>query len=194
MKFILILILSLTYIHADEIQRIESIVKDIKKLRVDYEKSQDELALYKVKLRDEQQKNTILLKELKIEQNSVEKLQNQIKSKNNNVIIKEVVIEKEVQSSKICQKNQTNIENKFPKLKMKKEFVAGTFRFAKDADVYDGVDGNVVAIWEEKTSFTSNVSSGDWTKITGYFVNKKWQKATEELWVRTKNTIQREKK
>jgi len=41
----------------------------------------------------------------------------------------------------------------------------------------------VLEQWEKHTSFTSNVKSKNRIKITGYFVNKKWRKASKEMWV-----------
>jgi len=46
MKFLLVLVFVLN-LYADEIQRIDSIVKDITKLRINYQKSQKELNLCK---------------------------------------------------------------------------------------------------------------------------------------------------
>ncbi len=68
---------------------------------------------------------------------------------------------------------------------------ASSYRMKNETAVYDKINGNVVAIWEEKTSFTSNIKQGDWVKITGYFVHKKWQRAKKELWVQSKDTIKR---
>ncbi len=68
---------------------------------------------------------------------------------------------------------------------------ASSYRMKNETAVYDKVNGNVVAIWEAKTSFTSNVRQGNWVKITGYFVHKKWQRAKKELWVQSKDTIKR---
>jgi hypothetical protein len=196
--FVLLIIL-LTYANADELQRIESVVEDIKKLRIDYEKSQEELSLALVKLKDERDKNAILLNELKKSEDRVDDLKKQMKfieksaknreSKNSNII----------NYKDFCLKNQIEKENKFPKLQMKdasKELVitdtkATTFRLNKNAVIYDGVDGNRFEEWEERTSFTSNRRSQAWIKITGYFVDKKWQKATQELWIRAEDATQR---
>jgi len=35
------------------------------------------------------------------------------------------------------------------------------------------------------------VSEGKWIKITGFFVDKKWKKAKNELWVKKINTVNR---
>jgi myosin heavy subunit len=66
-----------------------------------------------------------------------------------------------------------------------------TYRLKQESAVYDSPDGKVIAIWENKTSFTSNVYKGKWIKITGYFVNMKWKKSTDEMWIKEKDTIKR---
>ena len=63
-------------------------------------------------------------------------------------------------------------------------FEASPFRLKADADIYDAPGGNIVAHWEERTSFTSNQKRNGWIRITGYFVEKKWRPSGEEsLWV-----------
>jgi len=193
MRFLLIaLFIFCVHVNADEMQRIESIVVDIKKLRLDYDKSQEDLALTQVQLKDEKDKNEILLRELESKENEIIILNNQIKnikkseisSQKDKVIIKEKTI--------ICQDNQISNKNKFPLLQMKKQEVstalvstkAQTYRLNKNANIYNGIDGKVIDIWEERTSFTSNFKSGSWIKITGYFVEKVWQKSKQELWIK----------
>ncbi len=65
------------------------------------------------------------------------------------------------------------------------------YRMNKEADIYDAPQGKVVDRWEEKTSFTSNVSQGEWIMITGYFVDRRWQKAQKEIWVKAEDTLKR---
>ncbi|MFA6192021.1 MAG: hypothetical protein WC665_06680 [Sulfurimonas sp.] len=91
-------------------------------------------------------------------------------------------------------------ENKFPKLKMKEDEIskdipkeasyssAASFRLIADCEVYDSAGGTtVVATWIKGRSFTSNQRTKNWIKVTGYFVDKVWQKATEELWIEEVN-------
>jgi len=61
MKFLLVLVIALN-LYADEIQRINSIVNDISKLRMDYKQSQKELSIYKNRVK-------ILQNKLKIANN-----------------------------------------------------------------------------------------------------------------------------
>ena len=60
---------------------------------------------------------------------------------------------------------------------------ASTFRLNETASIYDEVGGKKVLEWEKNRSFTSNQRTQNWIKITGYFVNRKWQKAEESLWI-----------
>jgi len=98
-------------------------------------------------------------------------------------------------------------DNPFPKLMMKNKEVksenaasvqsgsedksAGAYRMKRESAVYDAPEGKLISLWEERRSFTSNLTQGEWIKITGYFVDKKWQRAKEALWVKRENTIKR---
>jgi len=99
-------------------------------------------------------------------------------------------------------------DNPFPKLlkketkpapKKKKENVSkstsistsGVYRIKGESSIYDAKEGKVIEIWEDTRSFTSNVFKDEWIKITGYFVDKKWRKASNEMWVKRENTIHR---
>ena len=64
-----------------------------------------------------------------------------------------------------------------------------TFRTRSEAPIYDAKDGKIVNRWEKGRSFTSYIESGDWIKITGYFINRKWTKAKEELWIKKCDTM-----
>jgi hypothetical protein len=65
------------------------------------------------------------------------------------------------------------------------------YRFASNAGVYNGINGTKIDMWEQGRSFTSGTSSGGWVKITGYFVNRVWQPAGEEMWVKESDVIRR---
>ncbi|MCX6077293.1 MAG: hypothetical protein NTW78_10495 [Campylobacterales bacterium] len=101
-------------------------------------------------------------------------------------------------------------ENNFPKLKMKEDEAPknlsqeyeipknlsseaiypsiASFRLTVDCEVYDSAGGTkVMATWIKGRSFTSNQRTKNWIKVTGYFVDKVWQKATEELWIEAAN-------
>lgn len=78
-----------------------------------------------------------------------------------------------------------------PKAPLRDKPLTGVFRIKGESSIYNTVDGDVIEIWEDKRSFTSNVSKGDWIKITGFFINKIWTKANNALWVKKENTIPR---
>jgi hypothetical protein len=65
------------------------------------------------------------------------------------------------------------------------------YRFASNAGVYNGINGTKIDMWEQGRSFTSGTSSSGWVKITGYFVNRVWQPAEEEMWVKESDVIRR---
>ncbi len=65
------------------------------------------------------------------------------------------------------------------------------YRLKEESPVYSDPRGGIVEIWEAKTSFTSNVTWGEWIKITGYFVDQKWIKADRPLWIKESRTLKR---
>lgn len=65
------------------------------------------------------------------------------------------------------------------------------YRMATNAPVYNAPGGSVVDTWEARRSFTSGTSLNGWVKITGYFVNRVWQRADEEMWVKESDVIKR---
>lgn len=108
MKILLITAFLLSSIYADEMQRIESIVKDIQELRKDYEQCQkrlegktkgdtkivkyqenrDDMKRYGVLLKDEKEKNSILkdeidslYKQVSVNKKIMQKFQKQLKTK-----------------------------------------------------------------------------------------------------------------
>jgi len=199
MKWILLLVLLLSCSNADEVSRIESIVKDINKLRSDYNSIEEELGIYKYDLRDEKEKNEILTKEINRLDIALKKAKKELKTKDNNENASKNAfynINKNRINFQKCMNNQTEEDsNVFPDLQMKKEFQknetetlttfkASSFRFNKAANIFDSINGKVIDEWEITTSFTSNVKSKNWVKITGYFVDKVWRPSQKELWVK----------
>jgi len=197
MRFVFILfIFFATLIQADEIQRIESIVEDISKLRNSYVKVEREL-------QNEKDKNKKYTKKIDSLENEIISLKKQIKTKEKIVINTSVVKplkSKNQTVAKKCLNNTINTEsNTFPKLSMKKSnmsitkqkvfsFKASTYRVNKLAYIYGSIDGEIVDEWEELRSFTSNQRNDTWIKITGYFIDKKWRPAETPLWVESKDT------
>jgi predicted RNase H-like nuclease (RuvC/YqgF family) len=91
---------------------------------------------------------------------------------------------------KISEITNNNLELNYDGNQVQK-FEATTFRLKSASDIYDGIDGDVLFTWEKSRSFTSTIMSAKWIKITGYFVDKKWQAAPQELWVEKENAIKR---
>ena len=172
MKFLLVLIFVLN-LYADEIQRIDSIVEDITKLRINYQKSQEELNLCK---------------------NRVKTLENKLKIANNLLKTKEKKIVK-VKVKEI--KYLKNKENIFPKLKMRTKIIrtnASAYRLNKNTSIYNDVNGMKINEWEKGTSFTSNQKTDKFIKITGYFKNQQWVKAEKPLWIDINDAYKRDAK
>ncbi|MBA1432064.1 MAG: hypothetical protein FAF04_00365 [Epsilonproteobacteria bacterium] len=183
--FVLLFVFSSLLPASQEIERIDSIVNDIASLRKNYE----------TKLLDEKEKNIILEQEKKSAQRKIKNLENEIKRlhsllKNRETKQKnKIIIKKKIE--KVFVQPACTSENVFPELKLKKSkkstlqhFKASAFRLKKSANIYAGMHTKeVVQRWDGHTSFTSNLKSQTRIKITGYFIDKKWTKATQEMWV-----------
>jgi chromosome segregation ATPase len=191
-------------LNADEIQRIESIVNDIKELRSNYNRATNEIADYKIEITNLQKENTQLKEKSESNQNN-EKYTLKIKSLENEILELKNQLKTKEKQTKICKlkrvsslKTQTKVEkNQFPKLEMKEQyklqsFEAKAFKLNKYAFIYDAIDGEVVESWEANRSFTSNLKSQNWIKITGYFVEKVWQPAEKELWIKKEDIVLKE--
>ncbi|MCK9453642.1 hypothetical protein [Sulfurimonas sp.] len=189
MRLLSTLLFLFSLLYADEIKRIDSIVKDIEKLRVDYNRCSEMLD----KSANLAEQNSTLLKK-------IEELENIVKKQEKLLKIKEKKDKNQFLYSKKCEK-----ENSFPKLMMKSEyqekhfdqneittFKASAFRLKTDSIIYDAINGNSIGMWEKGTSFTSNTKSDTWIKVSGYFVNRKWRKAKEEIWIRSAQVFKRD--
>jgi len=181
--FTLLFIFSLA-VNADEIQRIESIVDDISKLRESYEVAQEQL-----------QECRSTLNDIKI-------------NDNNKYLVEIQSLKKEIQNLKNRLKNKKNCENsnKFPKLTMKKKskkevilsdviyFKASAFKLDKKSDIFSSIDGEKIEEWDRGSSFTSNQKKDGYIKITGYFVNRQWKKSQKERWIKESDISIKSKK
>lgn len=197
MRWFFPLIAFTLFLNADEMQRLDSIVKDIENLRINYDLSQEELKKCQVELQDQKEKNALMSEELsdQVYKEKIIYLENQIKKLNKSVLLKDKEIEKLKIASIEKEKNQTNnqksLENKinqFPKLKMR----AFTYRLNQDSSIYADKNETVIDQWEKSTSFTSTLREGEWIKITGYFIDKQWIKAQKPMWVKASNAIKRD--
>jgi hypothetical protein len=176
--------------------RIEEIVKDIESLRADYNSCKKELDIYQNTNNPNNKSKKPYLNKEKINLVLIKEYEEKIKSKDKKIKSLENKISKMLVSKNIKQEVCKD-DNPFPKLIMKEttekeeNFKASAFRLNIDSNIYDSINGKVVYKWESKTSFTSSVMTQKWIKITGYFTNKVWKKADEELWVKKTNTIKR---
>lgn len=224
-KILLGVLVTFFTLHADDIQRLESIVEDIGKLRQSYEKCQaelekskngavtteinacekceDSLKEYKRLLKDEKEKNALLLAELEgnnktkksYKDKEIESLEKQIIKYKNLILSKDEEIKKlEKKNSTYKEIAQKDLDNQILKSNEKVLVVdmeAATYRLTCESDIYDFVNGKVVDHWDAERSFTSNKGAKGWIKITGYFVDKKWQKAEKELWIKSSDILKR---
>lgn len=89
--------------------------------------------------------------------------------------------------------SKTAVETKSPVVSAEsvKKSAPSAYRMASDAPIYNAPGGRVVDTWEARRSFTSGTSSNGWVKITGYFVNRVWTRADQDLWVRESDVIRR---
>jgi len=169
---VMLLLFFVCSLYGDDIQRIDAIVSDIQQLRIDYNKSQNDLKLSK--------------KRVKYLENKLKIATNLLKTKENKNYRYE---EKQIN-------NLNTQRNKFPKLKMRTKLVffkASAFRLNKDAFIYADLYKKKLYKWEKGTSFTSNQYTQDYIKITGYFKNKIWTHATMPLWIKITDVVKREK-
>ena len=128
----------------------------------------------------------------------IAKLEKMLKEKD--ILLKKREHENRVLLAKINTKTKDN----FPKLVMKEKyqksaqddkkmeyFKASAFRLTKESTIYSDLERTFFDKWEEHTSFTSGERTATMIKITGFFVDKTWQKATQEMWVEATNTVKR---
>ncbi|WP_321778222.1 hypothetical protein [Sulfurimonas sp.] len=240
MKIVIVCLLLVSIFHANEIQRIESIVDDISKLRIDYEKckqrlsdnkhirpdlvkykiNEEQVQKYKKLLKESKQKNIILKAELdyissassgntqsikkykkllKLKDKEIKDLKNKLKnSKISNKTTKKTL--------QICKVKKD--DNPFPKLMpkgniiivenkivAKKEqiisFKASSFRLKKNSAIYISPNSKKIDDWEKHRTFTSNLGTKSWIKVTGYFINKKWIRAKDAMWIKKTDVYKR---
>ncbi|MEA3374376.1 MAG: hypothetical protein U9Q62_11890 [Campylobacterota bacterium] len=247
MRILLGLFVTALLLLGNEVERIESIVNDVTKLRQNYEGCRAQLAaVERGEGGNSDEKMLALQREIQSQRDLYER---EIERMKNELIVSEkklVLVTRSLKDAKekkgeykqhlnaqqqvAGKQKSTQVKtvyvtadaascpdpNPFPKLLMKKEYTAmksnGTlkssagkeavekrthfkaraFRMKNRARVYDAPKGKVIATWEAKTSFTSGEKEGDWIRITGYFIDKKWRPNRDrEMWVEKKNTISR---
>jgi len=215
MKALFIAFLLLSFLQADEMKRIESIVEDITKLRAEYEecknslksketlKNDSKVGEYQKQIKKQRQQNIILKAEVDYlndfsENNEkiIKKYQKLLKTKEKEIL----ALKKKLKISPKRTVKKKIDDNPFPKLmpkeniKQKEEVQitkASTYRLNSDSAIYDSPNAKQINSWTKSTSFTSNIRTINWVKITGFFVDKKWKKAKEEMWIKNSQVSKR---
>ena len=124
------------------------------------------------------------------------------KAKNEPKVVVKERIKEVIKEKKIYPKD----DNVFPTLMLKeakvvkknikeKEIVQEakptTYRLKNDSKIYNRFDGAEIYLWEKDRTFTSNIKTQNYIKITGFFVNQVWQSAEEELWIKKVDVFER---
>jgi len=158
-----------------------------------------------------QKKSKQLEKDLETSQTQTQALKKTIETKDKELKLvqkkckaQKVVKKKVKTTSTVCEddnpfprllkKEKTSVKPKpivKPKIKTQKKSVSGVYRIKGESSIYDESHSHVIEIWEDRRSFTSVKTEGDWIEISGYFVHKKWEKALVSMWVKKNNTIKR---
>ena len=180
MKHFISLIFLGVLLSANEMDRIEMIIKDVENLRKDYAECINEL--------DTQTLKYLAQKENKISDNSnddekkilKQSYEKRLQEKNKIISSLETQIKKLTNTTIRTLSTPQNIET----------FKASNFRLSEDSKIYNAIDGKVIDTWEIETSFTSGTMTQDWIKITGYFIDRKWLKAKKDMWIK-KNHIKK---
>ena len=185
MKTLFGIVLLASFLYGGEIGIMEEVVDDISKLKADYKTCQDdlknrfiktnykELEKYKILLKKEKKKNADMLKDMEWYTQTIEKLENSLN------ITKAELLEL---------KQKKKVAKKLEKVRF---FRASTFRLKESTSIYDKVNGIKINNWVKNKTFTSNVRTDNWIKITGYFKSGKWQKADTDMWIRADKVFQR---
>jgi len=219
MRFFLILVLTISLSQSDEIQRIESIVKDIVKLRGDYEECKKSLGSGRNFRAERLEKRVIELEVLlSKEREKNAKLESQLSEKydstslNNETITKFKKLldskDKEIKSlkkrltkskQKVIKKSKkvhkkSVVRKKITKKSTNKDIQTikpSTFRLKVDSSIYDSIDGIEIDRWEKDTTFTTNKRTTKYIKITGYFEDGKWRGAKKEMWIKSRDVYKK---
>jgi len=75
-------------------------------------------------------------------------------------------------------------------LSPRRKMPPSAFRISEGTDIIDD-NFKILDFWEQDTSFTAREKFGEYYKISGYFVNRKWTAAKEVLLVPKFKTIRR---
>lgn len=147
--------------------------KQIKALKLELQHTKEKLAFLK------EQNQKLLARKKKVSPNK----KVFTCKKDTQVIIKK----EEVQRLALTSDNHIAIQKQTRLISSK----AKTYRTKKKADIYNAPNGSKISTWEKGRSFTSYISEDKWIKITGFFIDKKWTKAEEEMWIKKEDAFER---
>lgn len=111
--------------------------------------------------------------------------------KKQDVDMKVVDEQKRRQADKLALEQERKKSTKTVQTTPLKRSAPSAYRMATIASIYNAPNGTKIDMWEAGRSFTSGTSSNGWVKITGYFVNRVWQSADEDYWVKESDVIRR---
>jgi len=189
---------SFLYASSSEIGIMEAVVDDISKLKKDYKECQQdlnnrfvktdykELEKYKLLLKKEKEKNVKMLKDMEWYAQIIETLETSLNQKKQEIeklksYKKEKEVIKIVKSKKLTKKAPQKVKHIKP----------SNFRLKQDSFIYNKPNGKKMFKWLKNRTFTTNIRTDDWVKITGYFVNRRWTKAQEDMWIEADRVLKR---
>lgn len=201
LKYILVLAVLFSFSYSDEIQRIESIVKDITQLRKKYQTSQEELKLKEIKEQKQDERIISLEKQIEIYKKQVKLKEKKIKKLKPKIKEKEKICKPaKIKETIIYKTQKLDNPNKFPKLILKPKYIkykkillkAKTYKLVLSSDIYDSTYGNKIDYWKKGTAFTSNEKAvaknhDSWYRVTGYFIKNSWVPAKKQMWIKAKH-------
>ena len=207
MRFFLILVLTISLSQSDEIQRIESIVKDIVKLRGDYEECKKSLGSDRNFRAERLEKRVIELEEQlnkkydssSLNDETITKFKQLLDSKDKEIASLKKELLKLKSKQKIILKPKKAHKKSVITKKVRKKATTkdiqiikpSTFRLKTQSAIYDSIGGVEIDRWDKDTTFTTNKRTASYVKITGYFIDKKWKKASKEMWIKSRDVYKK---
>jgi len=140
--------------------------------------------------------NKIYTLDKKVENLSTEVTKNDITRIDNEIIYHEEILTALVKDvGELIGKKKSivsqDIVAKLPSLRGEESrFEPLTFKLIKDSEIINS-NNEVLSVWSKGKSFTSYIKLGDYYKVTGYFVGKKWKKVDKNLWIAIDNVTKR---
>ena len=184
-----------------DVKNINNIVPKSNNLKIELRKKDERIKKYKKLLDKEIMKNTILLAKIKkLSKSSISSKNIALNSDKSNKKYKKLLEKKYSKNIKTKENRIKSLENKLKQESKEKALdiiekqiisKASTFRIVTDSDIYNSINGDILFQWQKGRSFTSNITTQNWIKITGYFTDKKWKRASKELWMKKTNTVKR---